>query len=168
MYAKKIWAFSLFLVLSAHLYCQIVGLGGQYVQRSHGQFFISAAYPTFYESNALKLFNLSGLEYTTPGSARLSGLQIKPIQLSSYLSDRIFYESPVVVTVGVDAGYLFNFSKGYKSTVVLTPNFYIDYKIFFLKGGYEIDALHGHHQYFIRAGIGFVLGTMKHFRVRNP
>lgn len=169
MYVKKIWAITiLLLIISTPACSQILGLGGQYAERSHGQFFVSAAYPTFYESNALRLFNLSGLEYTTPGSARLSGLQLKPIQLSSYLSDKIFYESPLVITVGVDAGYLFNFSKGYKSTIVLTPHFYMDYKIFFLKAGYEMDALHGRHQYFIRAGIGFALGTMKHFRVRNP
>lgn len=167
MHVKKLFILLVLLILSFQAYGQVLGLGGQYAQRSDGQFFINVAYPTFYENNALRLFNLSGLEYTTPGSARLSGIQLKPVQLSSYLSDKIFYESSVVIALGVDAGYLFNFSKGYKNTIVLTPNFYIDYKIFFLKAGYEVDTFHGNHQYFIRAGIGFALGTMKHFRVRD-
>lgn len=166
MHIKKVFIFTIFLILSFQVYGQLLGLGGQYAERSNGQFFINAAYPTFYENNPLHLINLSGLEYTTRGGARLSGLQIKPIQLSSYLSDKIFYESPVVIALGIDAGYLFNFSKGYKNTIVLTPNFYADYKIFFLKTGYELDTLHGNHQFFVRVGVGFALGTMKHFRAR--
>lgn len=164
MCTKKIFTILILLFVSAHTYSQLLGLGGQYAQRSDGQFSINAALPTYYKENSLRLFNLSGLEYTTPGGARLSGLQIKPIQLSSYLSDKIFYKSPFVITVGVDAGYLFNFSKGYKNTIVLTPNFYVDYKIFFMKAGYEFDTFHGNHQFFVRAGIGFVLGTMKNFK----
>jgi len=147
-------------------YGQLLGVGGQYAQKSDGQFFVNAALPTFTKNNALHLFNLSGIDYTTPGTSRLSGLQIKPIQLSSYLSDYIFYESPIVLSVGVDAGYLFDFRSNHKNTIVVTPNFYMDYKIFFVKTGYEFDTFHGNNQFFVRAGIGFTLGTMKHFKAR--
>jgi len=163
---KKIIIFLLFIAFYSPIHSQVLGIGGQYVVESKGQFFINAALPTFTKHNPLHLFNLSGIEYTTRGTAKLSGLQLKPIQLSTYLSDKLFYESPFVVSLGIDAGYLFNFSKGYKNTLVITPNLYVDYKIFFIKTGYEFDAFHGHHQYFIRAGIGFALGTMKHFKAR--
>lgn len=153
-------------VLSLPAYSQLLGLGGQYAQNSDGQFFVNAALPTFTKHNALRLYNLSGLEYTTSGGAKMSGLQLKPIQLSSYMSDHIFYNSPVTISVGVDAGYLFDFRRERQNTILLTPNFYLDYKIFFLKTGYEWDALHGNNQFFVRAGIGFALGTMKHFRAR--
>lgn len=166
MRRKKILSLFILTMLSIQAYSQLIGIGGQYSQRSNGQFFVSAALPTCYKVNALRLMNFSGIEYITPGKARLSGIQLKPIQLSSYLSDKIFYDSPIVITLGIDAGYLFNFSKGYKNTIILTPNFYLDYKIFFLKTGYEIDTFHGNHQFFIRAGIGFVLGTMKNFKLR--
>jgi len=161
---RKLFILFILSLLSLTAYSQLLGIGGQYAQQSNGQFFVNAALPTFYESNALRLFNMSGLEYTTRGGAHLSGLQLKPIQLSSYLSDKIFYKSRFVLTLGVDAGYLFNFSKGYKNTIVVTPNLYMDYKLFFLKTGYEIDTLHGNHQFFVRAGIGFALGTIKNFR----
>lgn len=161
----KIYLLFFLITLSLPVYSQIVGIGGQYAERSDGQFFATLSLPTYTKANALHVFNLSGVEYTTKGP-RLSGLQIKPLQLSTYLSDGIFYESPFVLSIGVDAGYLFNFSSGYKNTIVLTPNIYFDYKIFFVKGGYEFDTFHGNHQFFVRAGIGFVLGTMKHFKVR--
>lgn len=162
---KKIYVFLLLMILSLPAYSQLIGIGGQYAQKSDGQFFANIALPTFTKENPLHLFNLSGLDYTTSGP-KLSGLQIKPIQLSTYLSDAIFYDSPITLSLGVDAGYLFDFKSGHKNTIVLTPNFYIDYKIFFLKTGYEFDALHGNHQFFVRAGIGFALGTMKHLKAR--
>ncbi len=166
MYKRKIITLFVLTIISLSAYSQLIGIGGQYAQKSDGQFFMNAAIPTFTKDNPLHLFNLSGLEYTTSGGASLSGLQIKPIQLSTYLSDRIFYESPVTISLGVDAGYLFDFRHGHKNTIVLTPNFYMDYKIFFVKTGYEFDTLHGKDQFFIRAGIGFALGTMKHLKAR--
>ena len=167
MHFKKMFICLLLTVLSLPVYSQVFGVGGQYAQKADGQFFVSAALPTFTKENPLHIFNLSGLEYTTPGASRMSGLTIKPIQLSSYISDKIFYESPFTISIGVDAGYLFDFRSGHSNTIVLTPNFYIDYKIFFVKTGYDIDTFHGNHQFFIRAGIGFALGTMKHFQARR-
>ncbi len=164
---KKIAICLLLVVFSLPVYSQLFGIGGQYAEKSNGQFFVNAALPTFTKANALNLFNMSGLEYTTPGATRLAGLNIKPIQLSSYISDKIFYESPFTLSIGADAGYLFDFRRGYKNTIVITPNIYADYKIFFLKTGYDIDTFHGNHQFFVRAGIGFALGTMKHFKARG-
>lgn len=163
---KKIIVLIFSLVIYLPAYAQLFGLGGQYAEHSDGQFFVNVALPTYTKSNSLRFFNMSGLEYTTGGNANMSGLQVKPIQLSTYLSDRIFYESPFVVSLGVDAGYLFDFRRNRSNTIVLTPNIYVDYKIFFIKGGYEFDTFHGNHQYFVRAGIGFALGTMKHFKLR--
>lgn len=164
MQIKKTIALLAMLIVAVGARGQLIGLGGQYAQKSDGQFFISAALPTYQPTGSLHLFNLSGVEYTTYGGAALSGLQIKPIQLSSYLSNKLFYDSRFVLTLGVDAGYLFNFGKGRKNTVVVTPNLYFDYKIFFLKTGYELDTLHGNHQFFVRVGVGFALGTLKNFR----
>jgi len=162
MYWKRIFFCLTLLILSLPAYSQLLGIGGQYAQKAHGQFFVNAALPTYTKDNPLHLFNLSGLEYTTPGASRLSGLNLKPIQLSTYLSNNIFYGSPFTLSLGVDAGYLFDFRSNHDNTIVLTPNFYIDYKIFFVKTGYDIDTLHGNSQFFVRAGIGFTLGTMKH------
>jgi len=167
MHWKRIGICFVLTVLSLPAYCQLFGVGGQYSQKADGQFFVNAALPTFTKENALHLFNLSGLEYTTPGASRLSGLHLKPIQLSTYFSDAIFYDSPFTLSAGVDAGYLFDFRKGHDDVIVLTPNLYMDYKIFFIKGGYDIDTFHGNNQFFIRAGIGFALGTMKHFQARG-
>ena len=160
-FRKRICLFLLPVLFSVPAYGQLFGVGGQYAQQSDGQFFVNIALPTWTKHNPLRFFNLSGLEYTTSGGARMSGLQLKPIQLSTYLSDKIFYDSPVTLSLGVDAGYLFDFRRRHKNTVVLTPNFYMDYKIFFVKTGYEVDTFHGNHQFFVRAGIGFALGTMK-------
>jgi len=166
MYWKKIAICFTLVVLSFPAYSQLFGVGGQYAQKANGQFFANIALPTFTKDNPLHLFNMSGIEYTTPGGSRLSGLNIKPIQLSTYLSDKIFYESPFVLSLGVDAGYLFDFRSNHKNSIVLTPNIYADYKIFFIKAGYDMDTFHGNHQFFVRAGIGFTLGTMKHFTAK--
>lgn len=147
-------------------YGQIISFGGQYSQKADGQFVVNIAYPTYIRSNSLNLFMLSGMEYTTPGAGKLSGLHIKPIQLSTYFSDYLFYQAPVTCTLGVDAGFLADFRGNHKSTVVLSPNFYIDYKIFFLKAGYDMDVLHGKHQYYVRAGVGFTLGVMKNITIK--
>ncbi len=161
MHYKKLIVFLTLSVLSFPAYAQLVGIGGQYSQKSNGQFFVNAALPTWTKDNPLHLFNMSGLEYTTPGGSRMSGLQLKPIQLSTYFSDYLFYDSRFTLSMGIDAGYLFDFRKGHKNSIVLTPNLYADYKIFFIKTGYEVDTFHGNHQFFVRAGIGFVLGIMK-------
>ena len=155
----------LLLLIAFPVLChgQFIGLGGQYSQASDGQFFINMGFPTYHQDNKLNLFNTSGLEYTTSGGAKLSGLNIKPVQLSTYFSEDLYNNNPLTCLLGVDAGYLFDFRKNHKNTIVVTPNLYVDYKVFFIKTGYDIDTFHGNSQFFIRAGIGIGLGTFKVF-----
>lgn len=147
-------------------YGQIIGFAGQYAEKSHGQFAFNVAWPTYIEDNPLNVFMLSGLEYTTPGASKLSGLHLKPVQLSTYFNDYLFNRAPVTFTMGVDGGWLLDFRGNHKSTLVVSPNIYFDYKIFFLKAGYDLDTLHGNHQFYARAGIGFTFGVVKSIHIR--
>ena len=153
----------LFLLLSLPFFCysQLVGLGGQYSQGADGQFVANLSFPTYHESNNLKLLIFSGLEYTTSGGAKMSGLNLKPIQAATYFGDDFYNNNPVTVLAGVDAGYLFDFRNGRKDGIVFTPNLYLDYKVFFVRTGYDFDVSNGRNQFFIRAGIGIGLGTFK-------
>jgi len=137
--------------------------GGQYSQGADGQFVINASFPTYHQDNALKMFISSGLEYTTSGGAKLAGLNVKPIQAATYFSDDFYNNNPVTLLLGVDAGYLFDFRRHHKNSIVITPNLHCEYKIFFVKTGYDIDTFHGNSQFFVRAGIGIGLGTFKMF-----
>lgn len=147
-------------------YGQLIGFGGQYSEKADGQFAFNIAHPTYIDDNALNVFILSGLEYTTPGASKLSGLHLKPIQLSTYFSEYMFNNAPVTFTMGVDMGWLFDFRGNHKSSLIVTPNLYLDYKMLFLKAGYDIDTLHGNHQFFIRAGIGFTFGFVKNISIK--
>lgn len=167
MLGRRLILYLILMVFSLSAYSQLVGVGGQYAQKSNGQFFANISLPTYTKSNSLHIFNMSGIEYTTPGASYLSGLLLKPVQLSTYFSNYIFYESPFTLSAGIDAGYLFDFRSGHDNTIILTPNFYVDYKIFFIKTGYDIDTFNGNSQFFIRAGVGFTLGTMKHLKLRK-
>ncbi len=160
---KKVRLLLLLMLIPVLSYGQFFGLGGQYSQKSDGQFFINASFPTYHEENALKMYISSGLEYTTSGGAKLAGLNVKPIQAVTYFGDEFFNNSPVTVLLGVDAGYLFDFRSRHKNSIVITPNLYADYKVFFIKAGYDIDTFHGNSQFFVRAGIGIGLGTFKMF-----
>ena len=160
---KKLNTLFLLLLLPILCYGQFFGLGGQYSQKGDGQFFTNLSFPTLHEENKFNTYISSGLEYTTPGGAKLSGLNIKPIQLTTYFSEDFFNDHPYTVLFGVDAGYLFDFRKHHKNTVVVTPNLYIDYKIFFVKAGYDFDVFHGQNQFFVRAGIGIGMGVFKMF-----
>jgi len=160
---KKVKIFFLLIAFPFLCHAQFIGLGGQYSQASDGQFFMNMAFPTYHQDNKLNLFNTSGFEFTTSGGAKLSGLNIKPIQLSTYFSEDLYNDYPVTMLLGVDAGYLFDFRKNHKNTIVITPNLYVDYKVFFIRTGYDIDTFHGNSQFFIRAGIGIGLGTFKMF-----
>lgn len=155
----------LLLMVFVPILCQaqFFGIGGQYSQKSDGQFFINTSYPFYNEKNALNMYLSSGMEYTTSGGAKLAGLNIKPIQATSYLSEDLYNNLPITLLVGVDAGYLFDFRSRHKNSIVITPNIYIDYKVFFVKAGYDIDTFHGNSQFFVRAGIGVGLGTFKMF-----
>ena len=71
--------FLLFLVPFA-LKAQFFGLAGQYADGSDGQFVASFSVPTWHNKNPLNSYISSGLEYSTSGGAKMSGLNNKPIQ----------------------------------------------------------------------------------------
>lgn len=158
---KKIITPLLFLLLPILCYGQFFGLGGQYSQGAKGQFVVNFSAPTYHKENALNAFVSSGMEFTTSGGARMSGLNIKPVQLYTYFSEDMYNDLPFTVLAGVDGGYLFDFRSKKDNGIILTPNLYIDYKVFFVKTGYDFDVSHGRSQFFIRAGIGIGLGTFK-------
>lgn len=160
---KKTKILLLLLLLPIVCYGQLIGLGGQYSTGANGQFFTSMAFPTFHEQNKFNVFVSSGLEFTTSGGARMSGLNLKPIQIKSFLSEDFFEKSPVTLLVGVDGGYLFDFRKGKQNGIIITPNVYADYKIFFVKAGYDFDVTNGQNQFYVRAGVGLGLGVLKMF-----
>lgn len=160
---KKSKILLLLLLLPVLCYGQLIGLGGQYSNGANGQFFASMAFPTLHEKNKLNTFVSSGLEITTSGGAEMSGLNLKPIQIKSFLSEDLFNNNPFTILVGVDGGYLFDFRRGQKNGIVLTPNVYVDYKFFFVKAGYDFDVSNGRNQFFARAGVGIGLGVLKMF-----
>jgi len=160
---KKLYLLIIVLSFPLLVRAQFIGLGGQYSQKSDGQFFMNFSYPVFHKKNPLNSFIASGLEYTTCGGTKLSGLNLKPIQINTFFSERFFNNTKYTLMLGVDAGYLFNFPKGHKNGVVITPNLYFDYKFFFVKGGYDFDVSNGINQFFIRAGVCFGMGTIKMF-----
>lgn len=163
---KKIKCILLMLLVLIPLasYGQFFGLGGQYSEKSDGQFVISGSFPTIHPAhNKLNSFVSSGLEFTTSGGAKMSGLHLKPVQISTFFSEDFFNNTPYTILLGVDGGYLFDFRRNRKNAITITPNLYFDYKIFFVKTGYEFDVSHGKSQYFIRAGVCIGMGSLKMF-----
>lgn len=152
--------FLLFLVPFA-LKAQFFGLAGQYADGSDGQFVASFSVPTWHNKNPLNSYISSGLEYSTSGGAKMSGLNIKPIQFSTFISEDLYNNNPFTILLGVDAGYLFDFRKNRQNAIVLTPNFHFDYKVVYLKTGYDFDVSHGRSQFFIRVGACLSLGSFK-------
>jgi len=160
---KKIYLLLLLLGFPLLGYAQFIGLGAQYSQKADGQFFANFSYPVLHQKNKFNSFMSSGLDYTTYGGAKLSGLYLKPIQLNTFFSEIFFYNTKYTLMFGVDAGYLLNFPKGHKDGIVITPNIYLDYRFFFVKAGYDFDVSNGVNQFFVRAGFCFGLGTVKMF-----
>ncbi|MDU1905396.1 MAG: hypothetical protein E6772_11480 [Dysgonomonas sp.] len=160
---KKIKILFLLTLLPLFSYAQFIGFAGQYSQGADGQFVANMSFPTYHEENSLRTFISSGLEFTTSGGARLAGLNIKPIQAQTYFSEDFYNNNPVTLLLGVDAGYLFDFRSRRKNSIVITPNLHCEWKVFFVKTGYDIDTFHGNSQFFVRAGIGIGLGTFKMF-----
>ena len=141
---------------------QFLGIGAQYADAKGGndiQFAANASYPAFKKKNKLNAFIASGIDYTG-GSSPVAGLNIKPFQGTTFLSESLFNNYPGTIMMGGDAGYLFNFKHG-KDGIVLTPNLYLDYKCFFIKTGYDFNVTGGENQFFVRFGIAFGMGTLK-------
>lgn len=145
-------------------YGQFLGIGGQYTEKSNGQFIASFSIPTIHPApNALNSYISSGMEFTTSGGAEMSGLHLKPIQITTFFSENLFNNTKWTVLLGVDGGYLFDFRQGKKNAITATPNLYFDYNFFFVKGGYDFNLSHGGGQFFVRAGICFGMGAIKSF-----
>lgn len=159
---KILFIFCLF-AFPAICSAQFIGIGAQYADaKDKGndfQFAANVAYPVWHKKNCLNSFVASGVEYTG-GSSPVAGLNIKPIQASTFLSESLFNNHPITILLGCDAGYLFNFKHG-KDGIVITPNLYVDYKVFFVKAGYDMNVTAGKQQFFVRAGVCFGLGTLK-------
>lgn len=155
------------LLLFIPLVCsaQFIGAGLQYADaRGKGndfQFAANASFPVWHKKNPLNSFVSSGIDYTG-GSSPVAGLNIKPIQLQSFLSESLFNNNKCTLLVGCDAGYLFNFRHG-KDGVIITPNIYFDYRFFFIKAGYDFNVTAGKDQFFLRAGVSIGMGTIKSF-----
>lgn len=137
---------------------QFIGVGGQYTDGADGQFAVSASFVPYFMIEPASFFVTAGGECTTSGRAKMSGLQIKPVQaFFTVYSERL---KPYSLVAGLDAGYLVDTRNGKKNAFLLTPNVYADYYCFFAKSGYEWDAFNGRGQFYIRAGIGFGLGLL--------
>jgi len=160
---KKLNILFLLTLLPFFCHAQFFGLAGQYTPDSDGQFVANFSFPTIRTKNILNTYISSGLEYSTPGGAKMSGLNLKPIQITTFFSEKFFNSKPFTVLLSVDGGYLFDFRSGYKNGIIVTPNLYADYKFFFIKTGYDFDVSNGRNQFFVRAGISFGMGVFKSF-----
>ncbi|WP_165043105.1 hypothetical protein [Dysgonomonas sp. ZJ709] len=162
---KKIGIALLLILLPLACSAQFIGVGAQYADaKSRGndfQFAASLSFPTWHKKNPMNTFISSGIDYTG-GSSPVAGLNIKPIQINSFLSESLFNNNPYTILVGCDAGYLFNFKNG-KDGVVITPNIYLDYKFFFVKAGYDFNVTGNEQQFFVRAGLSFGMGSFKSY-----
>lgn len=161
---KKIKGILLLLLVCIPMlsYAQFFGIGGQYSEKSDGQIVISTSFPTIHPShNKFNSFVSSGMEFTTSGGAKMSGLHLKPVQIQTFFSEDFFNNTPFTLLLGVDGGYLFDFRHNRKNAITVTPNLYFDYKVFFVKTGYDFDISHGRNQFFVRAGVCVGLGSLK-------
>lgn len=162
---KKNVILFLFFISPLISFAQLASVGVQYADaRGTGnniQFAANASFPVWHKKNMLNSFISSGIDYTG-GSSPVAGLNIKPIQFTSFLSESLFNNHPYTILIGCDAGYIFNFKHGCNG-VVISPNVYLDYKSFFLKTGYDFNVTAHKEQFFVRLGLNFGIGTFKMF-----
>jgi hypothetical protein len=162
---KTIKIIALLLLLPLACSAQLIGIGAQYADaKGKGnaiQFAANASFPVWHKKNPLNSYISSGIDYTG-GSSPVAGLNIKPVQFTSFISESLFNDHPFTILVGCDAGYLFNFRHG-KDGIVITPNAYFDYKGIFVKTGYDFNVTGGKQQFFVRLGFNFGIGTFKNF-----
>lgn len=160
---KKIKILFLLLLLPLAGFAQFVGIGAQYADAkgigNDIQFATNVAFPVWHQKNSFNTFVMSGIDYTG-GRSPVAGLNIKPIQATTFISESLFNKKPYTILLGCDAGYLFNFNGG-KNGIVITPNIYLDYKFFFVKAGYDFNITGNEQQFFIRAGVGLGMGVLK-------
>lgn len=162
---KKI-LFLLLLVLPTAAMAQMLGVGAQWSEFDRINFHATLAYP--YKTNMGEKITWSlgsRLDYVS-GSPTVSGLNVKPLSFDITTSE-LYIIKPITVSIGADAGYNFNFMHG-NSGVVLTPNLYLDYSIFYMKFGYDYNTFENEGGFFVRFGIGigqgFIKGLAKKYR----
>lgn len=155
----------LFILLPTLASAQFVGAGVQYVDPKGNenamQFQANLAYPVWMAKNPLNVYVSSGIDYTG-GSSPVSGINFKPLQMNSYISESFFNNSKITVLVGTDVGYIVNHRHG-KDGIVISPNLHLEYSVFYLKSGWDFNVTGHRDQFFIRFGVGFGLGTLKAF-----
>ncbi|NDW09029.1 hypothetical protein [Dysgonomonas sp. 520] len=159
----KVISIIFILTIPATCSAQLFGLAGQYADGAKGQFVASFAIPTIHPKNPLNSYISSGLEYTTSGGAKMSGLNVKPIQISTFFTEDFFNKTPYTLLLNLDGGYLFDFRSDHKNGVVITPNIYLNYKFFYVKTGVDFDVTNGDNQFFVRAGVCLGSGLLKSF-----
>lgn len=161
---KLVFIFTL-LLLSLTCSAQFLGVGAQYADaKGKGnaiQFAANASFPYLHKKNRLNSFISGGIDYTG-GSSPVSGLNIKPVSVTTFFSESFFNNNKYTVLLSCDAGYLFNFRHG-KDGIVITPNLYFDYKYYFVKAGYDFNVTAGEKQFFVRAGFCFGMGAIKNY-----
>lgn len=161
--------FILVVILFLPITCmgQIFGLGVQTSKSSNSyklQFntSISAPYYNDINHNLCSIVSM-GIDYVSGGST-VSGLNLKPIMFATTTPD-ILGGQKYTLMVGADTGYNINFQHGH-SGIILTPNIYFDYKVFYIKVGYDYNTFHNEGQFFIKTGVGLGLGFFKMFNPR--
>lgn len=162
---KKIVLIFILLLASITSFAQFLGIGSQYADaKGKGnaiQFVANASFPYIHKKNSLNSYISAGIDYTG-GSSPVSGLNIKPVSVTTFFNESFFNSTKYTVLLSCDAGYLFNFRHG-KDGIVVTPNLYIDYKYFFVKTGYDFNVTGGERQFFVRAGFCFGMGVIKNY-----
>lgn len=163
MKSKIILSVVFLLVFSSVSFAQFIGVAGQYADAAKGQFVANISYPFLHQKNMFNSYIASGIEYSTPGEAKISGLNIKPIQLTTFFSENFFAQTQYTLLLGVDGGYNFDFRNNHKNGIIISPNLYFDRKYYFIKTGYDFDVTNGDGQFFVRAGLCFGMGLIKSF-----
>ena len=103
----------LFIVLLfAPITCmaQMLGVGAQWTEFEKIQFNATASYPYKTHIGDKYCWMLSGGVDYVGGSSTVSGLNVKPASFVIPTSD-FFAVTPVTISVGVDAGYNFGFTR---------------------------------------------------------
>ncbi|MFV0417551.1 MAG: hypothetical protein ACK5KT_02305 [Dysgonomonas sp.] len=145
-------------LLPAFMYAQFIGVAGQ-VADSKGQFAatMSAPYKILgNDDHAFQFVLSSGMEYTTSGP-KISGLNFKPISVWMVGNNM---ESPISYGLRLDGGYNFNLTHG-QNGVIVTPNLYLDWSVFYVSAGYDYNISHKQSQFYVRMGVGITLGLLK-------
>ncbi|GEM_PF-856356 len=147
---KKIYIPLILMLLSmVAAKSQIVSLG--YKQQEKGMFQFSFNYP--FVLNRYKPYEVMlGIDYTINNRKAPSGLGPQAT-FHYYLLDNA--NSNYLLGVGVSAGYLFDFNKGYANQLRFSPHLYFEYGLLCnLRAGYDLLPTKQRGYPYISIGIG--------------